>query len=427
MGGNMKAYIISVSMGYGSQRTAFSLRHLGEVINANDYDGIPEKDRRMWNQLKSGYELISRIKDIPIAGNIAFSLFDLFQRVPKFYPKRDLSKPSLALRLYSYMIRRGFGKDLISRLKEKPLPIISTFFVPAFMAEHFEYPEEIYCVICDTDISRTWAPLRPKSSKIKYFAPNQRVVERLKLYGVREENIFLTGYPLPVENIGSERMEILKEDMRNRLVNLDPRGKYMEKYGDLVFDKLGNLPERSDHPLTILFSVGGAGAQKEIGAAILKKLCPMIRRGEIRVILSAGIRRWVMEYFLNCIKKLKLEDLMGNYIDIIYEEIIEDYFERFNSALRKTDILWTKPSELSFYSALGIPIIASPPIGSHEESNLRWLVKSGYGVPQGDLRYIDQWLFDWLDNGYLAEMAMEGFVEVEKLGVFRIRDIVFGL
>jgi hypothetical protein len=153
----------------------------------------------------------------------------------------------------------------------------------------------------------------------------------------------------------------------------------------------------------------------------------MIRRGEIRVILSAGIRRWVMEYFLNCIKKLKLEDLMGNYIDIIYEERIEDYFEKFNSALRKTDILWTKPSELSFYSALGIPIIASPPIGSHEESNLRWLVKSGYGVPQGDLRYIDQWLFDWLDNGYLAEMAIEGFVEVEKLGVFRIRDIVFGL
>jgi len=45
----VKAYIISVSMGYGHQRTAFSLRHLGEVINANDYDGIPEKDRRMWN------------------------------------------------------------------------------------------------------------------------------------------------------------------------------------------------------------------------------------------------------------------------------------------------------------------------------------------------------------------------------------------
>jgi len=114
-------------------------------------------------------------------------------------------------------------------------------------------------------------------------------------------------------------------------------------------------------------------------------------------------------------------------VEIIYEEKVEDYFERFNRALRQTDILWTKPSELSFYSALGIPIIAAPPIGSHEESNLRWLVKSGYGTPQGDLKYIDQWLFDWIENGYLAEMAMQGFVEGEKFGAVRIREIVLGL
>lgn len=421
-----RAYVLSVSMGYGHQRTAFSLRQLGEVINANDYDGIPERDRRMWNQLRSGYELISRAKGVPILGDAVFSIFDLFQRVPKFYPRRDLSRPSIALRIYEQMMKRGFGRDLISRLRERPLPIISTFFLPAFMAEHFDYPEEIYCVVCDADISRTWAPFKPRSSRIKYFAPNQRVVERLKLYGVREENIFLTGYPLPMENVGYE-MEIAREDMRNRLLNLDPRGKYMEKYHDLVYERLGALPDRSDHPLTILFSVGGAGAQREIGAAILRRLCPFIRRGDVRVILSAGVRRWVMDYFLSCIRELKLDDLMGDYVEIIYEEKVEDYFERFNRALRQTDILWTKPSELSFYSALGIPIIAAPPIGSHEESNLRWLVKSGYGTPQGDLRYIDQWLFDWIENGYLAEMAMQGFVEGEKFGTVRIREIVLGL
>ena len=69
------------------------------------------------------------------------------------------------------------------------------------MAEFFEYPGKIFCVICDTDIARAWAPLEPKKSKIKYFAPTERVVERLKLYGVKPENIFLTGYPLPLENV----------------------------------------------------------------------------------------------------------------------------------------------------------------------------------------------------------------------------------
>ena len=63
------------------------------------------------------------------------------------------------------------GEDLIERFKKNPLPIVSTFFTPAFMAEEFKYPAQIYCVICDADINRSWVALDPKKSKIKYFAP----------------------------------------------------------------------------------------------------------------------------------------------------------------------------------------------------------------------------------------------------------------
>ena len=77
-------------------------------------------------------------------------------------------------------------------------------FIPAFMAESFGYDGEIFCIICDADISRSWVSLYPKESRIKYFAPNSWVVNRLKLYGVKQENIFLTGYPLPIENIGEK-------------------------------------------------------------------------------------------------------------------------------------------------------------------------------------------------------------------------------
>ncbi len=65
-----------------------------------------------------------------------------------------------------------------------------SFFIPAFMAEEHGYKGEIYCIICDADMSRAWVPLDPQKSKIKFFAPCRRVVERLKLYGVKEENIF---------------------------------------------------------------------------------------------------------------------------------------------------------------------------------------------------------------------------------------------
>ena len=420
-----KAWVISVNMGYGHQRTAYPLKNLaeGKIINANDYQRIPKKDRKIWESIRKFYEFISRFKRTPLIGDFLFSIYDNFQKIPQYYPKRDLSKPTLTLKQIFSSIKKGWGRDLIEKLKIN-LPIISTFFTPAFMAEFFEYPGEIFCVVCDADISRTWAPINPGTSKIKYFAPTERVVERLKLYGVKAENIFLTGYPLPLENIGTESLEILKEDLRHRILNLDPRKRYFEKYKILIEENLGELPEKSDHPLTIMFSVGGAGAQKEIGIKIIKSLAVEIWAGEVKVILVAGIRERVKEYFLKNIKEFYRGQAPIKSIEILFGENIEDYFKKFNQALRKTDILWTKPSELSFYAALGIPIIIAPPIGSQEEFNKRWLLKSGFGVSQENPRYTRQWLFDWRNRGYLAECAMEGFIEGEKLGTFNIQKII---
>ena len=419
-GVDKKAWVIGVSMGYGHQRTAFPLRDLaveGKVININDYPGIPEKDRKMWAKAQAGYEFISRLRRIPLVGRAIFGLFDEIQKILEFYPKRDLSKPNFQLRQTMAQIKRGWGRHLIKELSKKPLPLIGTFFTVVFMAEHFGYPGEIYCVVCDTDISRTWAPLNPGKSKIKYFAPTLRVAERLKLYGVREDRIFFTGYPLPKENIGSEAMEILKADLKQRIVNLDHRSNYFKKYQDIIEFKLGKLPQNSDHPLTIMFAVGGAGAQKEIGVKIAQKLAPQIKSGEVKLILVAGIRQEVRDYFLRHTR--------GTPVEVIFEKDMESYFKKFNQALRKTDILWTKPSELSFYSALGLPIVIAPPIGSQEEFNKRWLLRSGYGFEQRNLEYLDQWLFDWLERGHFAEAAMQGFIEGEKLGAHRIKKIVF--
>jgi len=426
-----KAWVISVNMGYGHQRTAYPLRDLafkGEIINANSYQGIPEKDRKIWEGTRRFYEFISNFSRIPLVGKTAFSIYDKFQKILGFYPKRDLSQPNFNLKQIYSFFKKDWGKDLIEKLKINPLPLITTFFIPAFMAEFFNYPGEIFCVVCDADISRTWAPLNPKESKIKYFASTERVIERLKLYGVKEENIFLTGYPLPLENIGvsppAGGLEILKEDLRLRLLNLDPKKRYFEKYKTLIEEKVGKLPEKSDHPLTILFSVGGAGAQKEIAIKIVKSLRERIKRGEIKIILSVGIREKIKKYFEKNLAEIKLNEAKPHCAEIIFEKDIESYFQKFNLALRKTDILWTKPSELSFYSALGIPIIISSSIGSQEEFNMRWLLKSGFGIFQENPRYTRQWLIDWLDRGYLAEAAMEGFIEGEKLGTFNIEKII---
>jgi UDP-N-acetylglucosamine:LPS N-acetylglucosamine transferase len=423
------AWVVAVDMGYGHQRTAFPLKDCAfgkKVINANNYDAISLKDRKIWNSTRVFYEFISDFKKIPLIGNFVFYLFDKFQQIPAFYPERDLSKPTISLRKIFSLIKQGWGKDLILKLSKNPYPLIATFFTPAFMAEFFHYPGKIYCVICDADVSRAWAPPNPKRSKIIYFAPNSWVVDRLALYGVKKKNIFLTGYPLPQEIIGTEKMEILKRDVASRLLNLDPEKKYLKMYEPLIKKYVGKLPSKPNHPLTVLFSIGGAGAQKEIVASFLKSLSLRIRKQEIKVIISAGTKEKVRDYFLKKIKKIGLVGELSRGIELVFDEKTDSYFAKFNQALKKTDILWTKPSELSFYAALGIPIIVAPSIGSQEDLNRKWLLKIGAGVIQENPNYADQWIYDYLKSGRFAEAAMEGLVEIEKMGTFNIKKICSG-
>jgi len=419
-----KFWLVAVNMGYGHQRTAFPLKEFAfenRIINANDYEGIPPKDRRIWEITRRGYEFISRFKRIPLIGEAAFYLYDRFQKIIEFYPKRNLSMANFQIKQVFSMVERGWGEHLINKLKENPLPIVTTFFTPAFMAEHYNYPGDIYCIICDTDMARAWVPINPSKSRIKYFAPTYRVAERLKLYGVKKENIIFTGYPLPLENIGGRRTDILKEDLRHRILNLDPQKNYRKYYTPLLNYYLGELPKRSNHPLTLTFTVGGAGAQRELGIKIVKNLLPEIKKKKVKVILIAGVKEGIRNYFFSHIKKLGLS--RSKNVEVLFDEDINGYFSKFNLALRQTDILWTKPSELSFYSALGLPIIIAPSIGSQEDFNKRWLVKSGFGSLQGNPDCIKQWLYDWLDKGYLAEAAMQGFVEGERFGALNIKEI----
>jgi len=349
------------------------------------------------------------------------------QRIEPFYPERDLSRPIMQVKQIYSMVRKGWGKDLIQRLNKNPLPYVTTFFSTAFFAEEHGYKGDIYCLCTDTDISRAWVALNPAKSRIRYFAPNKRVKERLLLYGVQEKNIYVTGFPLPKENIGTRRgLSILKKNLGCRIGKLDPRGVYQKKYDHTLSYYLGarycHITDK--RPLTIAFAVGGAGAQRDIGVTILKSLRHCIEEGKVALNLIAGARADVYDYYTKALRGLRLNARHKKYIKIIYHPSKFSYFKKFNTVLRNTDILWTKPSELSFYSALGIPIIMAPVIGSQEEYNRAWLHAIGSGVEQEDPAYTHEWLFDWMDSGWLAQAAVEGFMDAPRNGVYHIEDIV---
>src|SRR5436853_298023 len=126
---NKKAWVVAVDMGYGHQRTAYPLRDIafgGKVINSNNYKGIPQKDQEIWQSTRSVYEFLSRFRRIPFIGLAIFLFLDSFQRILGYYPKRDLSKPSLNQKVIFRLIRRGWGRNLIQYLERKNLPLVTT-------------------------------------------------------------------------------------------------------------------------------------------------------------------------------------------------------------------------------------------------------------------------------------------------------------
>lgn len=426
-----KAWVIAVDMGYGHERAAYALRDLaygGNILIANKYPGIPKSERDNWKKLRELYETVSRFKSAPVVGDMIFEVMDKLQEIKPFYPRRDLSSPTIQVKQTYHLIRNGLGKHLIEYCSRNPLPLIATYFQAAFAAEEYDYPGDIYCIICDADCSRAWVPINPSISRIKYFASNGRVVERLKLYGVRPENIFLTGFPLPKELIGGPKGQVIKRDLSRRLQNLDPKGIFRKKYDRQLISYLGKNWQKLNHkhPLTLTFTVGGAGAQKNIGRQIITSLQEKIRQGKIRLNLVTGTHNDAVPYYLETIRELKLNRFLGKYLNICNAANRAEYFKKFSDLLHTTDILWTKPSELSFYTGLGLPIIMAPPIGSQEEFNRIWLKTVNGGVTQNDPRYTNEWLFDWVDSGGLARLAWNGFIEAPTHGAYRIESIITG-
>ncbi len=416
-----KINLVVADMGYGHQRAAFPLRSdAGDnFFLINDYPEIKPWEKEFWSDNLGSYEKISRWKDIPLIGDLIFSGMDYLQRIEPFAPGKKNYRPSLQQLFFYFQVYRGLGKCLINRLKSSRLPLVTSFFVAAYAAEYYRYSGDIYCIVCDSDISRAWAPLNGKRSRIKYLAPNKRVFERLQSYGVKKENIFITGFPLPKENIGQDR-SVLVSDFSDRISRLDPNNR-LENSLRLELEGAGVKIKKTEEPITITYAVGGAGAQKEIGVKIIEQLKDSLLAGKYKVNLVAGVRLEVRDYFQEEIDKLGLS---GESVRIIYAEKKDEYFRLFNEVLRRTDILWTKPSELSFYCALGLPFIASESVGAQEDFNLDWLKEIGAVIPGLDPEEISKILPELIANGSLAEAAANGFLKAEAMGVYHIESLL---
>jgi len=423
-----RAWVVSVDMGYGHQRAAYPLNEIANerIITANNDQIISDRERAIWTWTRVGYETVSRLKGIPIIGKAIFGIYDSLQSIAPFYPFKVDARPTLTvLRIRNMVKRWGLCRSLIDYVRREDLPLISTHFIPALAADYLGL-ERVFCVVTDTDINRAWATDRPAETRITYLTPSRHAAMRLRQYGVPEGRIVFTGFPLPRENVGGRDQSILKKDLCERLPNLDPNGKFLSVYQETVRKFVGEVQCRSNHPLTLTFMVGGAGAQQDIGITVVRSLLKKIQQGKIRVNLIAGTRLDVASFFNQELALLGIKPDGRSGVKVIYALDKRAYFAAFNQELHTTDLIWTKPSEMSFYTALGIPVIIAPPVGAHEKFNRQWLEHIGSGFVQEDPKYVDQWLFYVLESGKYAEAAWDGFMEAPSLGTYNIEEALFG-
>ncbi len=421
--------VASVTMGYGHLRAAWPIADaLGVAVTTVDEPPMADsREVSLWRMLRRLHEVLS--KPLPVLSafdGATRGMMDALTMIPPLHEPRDHRRASWSVRLLEMLIERGLGQGLVEQLQRTGAALVTTFYAPAIVADRAGI-ERVYCVVTDADCNRVWAPKDAARTRIQYFAPSRRVVRRLLSFGVPDRNITLTGFPLPELLTESSDTTRPEQRLARTIERLDPRGVFRELHGtELELISRGTPPARDPGPIHLMFAIGGAGAQAEMADRFLPALRPRILDGSLRLQLVSGTRREVTNSFLDSVRFSGLDTELDRSIDIICAEDFLSYYRALNVALLQTDVLWTKPSEMGFYSALGLPCIIAPPVGAHERYNRRWLREQGAGLKQRRLDHALGWFNEWLEDGTLAGAAWSAYARLPKHGTRKIVEAVAG-
>jgi hypothetical protein len=424
--GTEKPMVLAVSMGYGHLRAAKPIADLfGVPVSRADeapFAGAAELER--WRKTRAWYEWVSRAATHPGLGAIPRLLLDKLTDIPPRDLPADLSQPTRGARYLKKLIDQGFGATLALRVREANVPVVTTFYAVALMLEN-RVDVPIYCVVTDSDINRVWAPVDSRHTRIRFLVPCEEVASRLYAYGVPEAQVRVTGFPLPAALVGGRERTQIKHSLERRLARLDPLGTFDQTFHDPVASALGPIREASG-PIQLMFAVGGAGAQAGLVEGLLPAVAPLVDQGELGLLLVAGVRPRVREHFERVVRQTGLERHLGKAIRILACDSLGDYLARFEAELSEADLLLTKPSELTFCAALGLPLLLSAPVGVHEERNQQWAAQYSAALDLPEIGKVGWWLRARLADGSLARIAWNGYTRLTATGVYDIAELTSG-
>lgn len=193
--------------------------------------------------------------------------------------------------------------------------------------------------------------------------------------------------------------------------------------------------KESGQPMRFLLTIGGAGAQKEIFAAIIKRLIPAIRKKKAALYVNVGDYKNVWEQLLMDIPELKelstehfddwsgtksfAEKALDGEVSGIHGFWHSNIFEAVyctNLLMRSCDVLVTKPSELSFYP---IPKLFIKRVGGHERWGAIHSAEIGDGTLEcEDIAHTIQMVELFMEDDRLLKDMCGNIVRNKKMGIY---------
>ena len=197
------------------------------------------------------------------------------------------------------------------------------------------------------------------------------------------------------------------------------------------------LRKKMKAPMRFLLTIGGAGAQKEIFAGMIRHLLPMIREKKAALYVNVGDYKNVWEDLVREIPEMKelSSEHFNNWEDTenfaqfalnpnsivtgIHGFWHENIFEAVyctNLLMRSCDVLVTKPSELAFYP---VPKLFIRRVGKHEMWGAIHSAEIGDGTLEcRDLPHTIQMLDLFLQDRTLLEDMCHNIVTNKSIGIY---------
>lgn len=188
-------------------------------------------------------------------------------------------------------------------------------------------------------------------------------------------------------------------------------------------------------PTRFLLTIGGAGAQKEIFAAIIKHLIPAIVKKEAVLYVNVGDYKNVWEQLKQEISGLEVisrehfdewdktkqfcTDALTEPLEGVHAFYHSNIFEAVyctNLLMRSCDVLVTKPSELAFYP---VPKLFIRRVGGHEQWGAVHAAEIGDGTLEcSDIPHTLQMIDLFMKEETLLYDMCDSIVGNKKMGIY---------